>query len=74
MPKGVAQSRTMDPKKEKLVKTLAKYAKIAGYVTAALLAGIAIYWLMIPGGWIVSIGFAIAAAWVAIESKRAIKS
>jgi len=65
--------KTVSPETEKKIKTLGKIAKIAGYTGAVILTGIAIFWLTIPGGWIVSIGFFIAATLIAIETKRSIK-
>jgi len=56
------------------LKNLGKMAKILGYIIALFLLGVAIYWFTIPGGWLIGIGFLIAAVWVGIEAWRAIKT
>jgi len=67
-------AKKINPETEKKFRALGKIAKIVGYITAVIIAGVAVYWLIIPGGWIVSLGFFIAAIWIAIETKRSIKA
>jgi len=67
-------AKRISPETEKKLRAFGKIAKIVGYTGAMIFAGVAIYWLIIPGGWIVSLGFFIAAIWIAIETRRSIKS
>jgi len=59
---------------EKKLKTIGKIAKIVGYTTSLAFVGVAIYWFLLPGGWIVGVGFLIPAIIIAIETHRVIKT
>jgi hypothetical protein len=56
------------------MKTLAKAAKIAGYVGSALFIGAAIYWFTIPGGWVIGMWFLVAGLVIGVETRRVIRS
>jgi len=52
------------------IEAMAKIGRILGLSGAVALFGYGLYWLSIPGGWIVAVGMFIAGAIVAFESFR----
>ena len=66
--KYVSESRRK--KIEAIAKIMAKIGRILGFGGALALFVYGLYWLTIPGGWIVAIGMFIAGAIVAFESYR----
>lgn len=55
-------------------KKIGKIAKILGYVTALAFVAAGIYWMTLPGGWVIGIILFIPAVIIAIETKRVIKT